>query len=198
MEGRISKHFFSMQLLYLTTASSFLNGSDWMRTFISKIIHITHSQWIYRNFMLHDRRLGYLRLRNRVEILTEIEVLHDTAPHELPTESRFLLEFDLDEMCNADLDKQQYWVHSMKAARKAGRRTARRGARGRQQYKNRQKLPLKTRLGVDQVINQIREDRKNLRYSTFFPTALTLRRKRSSSAGMEAELKSNKRLRNPD
>ena len=40
-------------------------------------------------------------------MLTEIEVLHDTAPHELPTESRFLLEFDLDEMYNTDLDKQQ-------------------------------------------------------------------------------------------
>ena len=118
--------------------------------------------------MLHDQRLG-LRLRNRVEILAEIEVLHDTAPHELPTEISFLLEFDLDEMCNAYLDKQQYWVYSMKAAWKAGRRSARQGARGSKQFKNRQKLPLKTQLDIDRVINQICVDQKNSLYSTVFP-----------------------------
>ena len=55
--------------------------------------------------MLHDQMLGYLHLRNRSEMLAEIEELHYTSPHKLPTESTFLLEFDLDEMCNADLDK---------------------------------------------------------------------------------------------
>ena len=168
MECRILKCLFSMQLLYLTTASSFINGSDWMRTFISNILHITHSQWIHRNFMLHDWRLGYLCLRNRVEILAEIEVLHDTAPHELPTESRFLREFDLHEMCNEDLDKQQYWVHSMKSAWKADRRSAQQGVRGRKQFKNRQKLPLKTRLGINPSIKLMRTGR-TCNIQQFFP-----------------------------
>ena len=31
-------------------------GGDWTKHFISKILHITHSQWIYRNFALHDKQ----------------------------------------------------------------------------------------------------------------------------------------------
>ncbi len=40
--------------------SSFLNGADWAKQFISKILHITHSHWIFHNFSLHDKRIGCL------------------------------------------------------------------------------------------------------------------------------------------
>ena len=72
MEGRISKDFYNLQHMHLETSSSFLNGGDWMRQFISRVLHITHSQWIYRNFVLHDRKRGYLRLKARDDLLAEI------------------------------------------------------------------------------------------------------------------------------
>jgi hypothetical protein len=59
MERNISINFFEIQNFHLAMSSSFINGAEWAKQFISKILHITHSQWIFRNFSLHDNRNGY-------------------------------------------------------------------------------------------------------------------------------------------
>ena len=43
MEGRISKHFYNMQCAHLAMSSSYLNGKDWTKRFIDRILRITHS-----------------------------------------------------------------------------------------------------------------------------------------------------------
>ena len=120
MEGRVSELFYPTQQAHLATSSSFINGDDWMKTFISKILHITHSQWIYRNISLHDRRMGHIALDTRLKVLHDIEELMDTPSHEIPEDRRFLLEFDLDKLRNSDNNGQQYWLRAIKAARRAG------------------------------------------------------------------------------
>lgn len=59
-EGRISKHFYNIQCIHLALSDSYLNGKVWTKHFIDRILRITHSQWIYRNVCLHDRKEGYL------------------------------------------------------------------------------------------------------------------------------------------
>ena len=54
MEGCISTHFYFIQHYHLALSGSYLNGSDWTKSLIFKLLHITHSQWIYKNFTLHD------------------------------------------------------------------------------------------------------------------------------------------------
>ncbi len=46
-EGHISTHFYAIQTFQLAMSSSYLNGEDWTKQFISKILKITHSQWIF-------------------------------------------------------------------------------------------------------------------------------------------------------
>ena len=95
MEGRVSKYFYKAQHFHLTMSSSlYLNGSDWIRRFITKILHITHSQWIYRNFVLHDRRIGVLRRNKREAVRRLIDEYAETQPEEVPEDSKFQLEFD--------------------------------------------------------------------------------------------------------
>ena len=60
-EGHISTHFYAIQSFHLAMSRSYLNGEDWTKQFISKILQITHSQWIFRNYTLHDKHRGYLR-----------------------------------------------------------------------------------------------------------------------------------------
>ena len=55
-EGYVSTHFYPIQSSHLTMSSNYLNGEDWTKQFISKLLQITHSQWIYRNISLHCRR----------------------------------------------------------------------------------------------------------------------------------------------
>jgi hypothetical protein len=50
MEGRISTQFYHIQFCHLIRARTNMTASSWVRTFISKLIHITHSQWIFQNF----------------------------------------------------------------------------------------------------------------------------------------------------
>ncbi len=43
-EGHISIHFYDIQHFHLAMRSSYLSGADWTKQFISRILHITHSQ----------------------------------------------------------------------------------------------------------------------------------------------------------
>ena len=119
MEGRVCLKIADIQQSHLSSSDSLLNTDMWMRTFISKLLHITHSQWILRNFMLHDTVAGYLRLKDRIELISKIAELSTTNPSDLPEESRFLLEIDTNRLAAGDLDGQDYWVHAMEAAIKA-------------------------------------------------------------------------------
>jgi hypothetical protein len=55
-EGYILNQFYNIQKFHLVMSNCYLNGTDWMKQFISKFLHLMHSQWIYCNISLHDRR----------------------------------------------------------------------------------------------------------------------------------------------
>ncbi len=119
MEGHISTHFYAIQSFHLAMSSSYLNGEDWTKQFISRILHIMHSQWIFRNVSLHDRMHGYLRNQKAKEILHQINVLSDLAPEEIPEASGFLLEIYFSKLSKSHLKTQKYWMLAVDAALKA-------------------------------------------------------------------------------
>ena len=116
MEGRISSKITSLQRKHLTLTGSRLPVSSWSTRFISTILHITHSQWIFRNFMLHDNAKGYLRLKEHTEAAIQIDALMQCRPSSINADSQFLLEFDTERLLAADIDTQQYWLAAMNAA----------------------------------------------------------------------------------
>jgi hypothetical protein len=72
-KGYISTQFYEIQDFHLTMSSSYLNGLDWTKQFITKVLQITHPQWIYRNISLHDKYHGFLHKRRPEELLKEVE-----------------------------------------------------------------------------------------------------------------------------
>ena len=86
-EGHISTHFYAIQTFHLAMSSSYLNREDWTKQFISKILQITHSQWIFWNISLHDKMHGYLHNKKANKIMQQINVLLDLAPEEVPEDS---------------------------------------------------------------------------------------------------------------
>ena len=119
MEGRISTHFYRLQFCHLIYAKTNMTASSWVKTFISKLLHITHSQWIFRNYMLHEKTHGLLRMRERQAILLQVEALSLSDNNDLPEDSQFLLEFDIGRLQQADYETQCYWVAAVVAARTA-------------------------------------------------------------------------------
>ena len=71
-EGHILSHFYVIQSFHLAMSSSYLNGEDWTKQFISKILQITHSQWIFRNISFHDNKNGYLQHKAADKLLQHI------------------------------------------------------------------------------------------------------------------------------
>ncbi len=92
MEGYISSHFYNIQWFHLLMSSSYLNGSNWTKQCIAKILQVTHSLCIYRNIFLHDKRQGYLRNKQSEDLLQEIAKLSELSPNKVPDNCRFLLE----------------------------------------------------------------------------------------------------------
>jgi hypothetical protein len=148
-EGHISTHFYAIQSFHLAMSSSYLNREDWTKLFISKILQIMHSQWIFQNTSFHDRTHGYLHNQKAEEILQQVNVLLDLAPEEVPEASRFLLEINFSELSKSYLKTQKYWTLVVDAALKAKALELARGARAKQvRWKINTKIPNRKKLGI--------------------------------------------------
>ena len=206
-EGHISTHFYTIQAFHLTMSSSYLNGEDWTKQFISKILQITHSQWIFRNISLHDRTQGYLRNKKADEILHIINELSEVSPEEIPENSRFLLEINFSDLKKSHLETQTYWTLAVDAAIRAQDRESARGARAKRiRRRLNTKMVSRAKLGITAVEQQIRKDGMHRTSSQADEsqavdanqTDLDHYVKRPHPASIMGSMKLNKRLRKPD
>jgi hypothetical protein len=124
LHGKISVNIVAIQHIHCTLRPCRITGSNWMKAMSSHLMQASHCQWIFCNFMLHDRQQGYLRLNQRRDLLCKLDTLIDTSSDDIPKESRNLLELDYSTLYSASFERQSYWVLAMKAARQAGRRTS--------------------------------------------------------------------------
>jgi hypothetical protein len=120
LHGKVSVKIAKIQEIHCTLSLCCMTGNNWMKHFIENLIQILHSQWLYRNFTLHDKTRGYLHLQGEKEVLKEVNHLMDTNPDEIPQGSQYLLEMDFTSLYNASFEQQSYKVLAMKAAQWAG------------------------------------------------------------------------------
>jgi hypothetical protein len=115
LEGTVTGHIQPMQQESLKTRKARINGQDWIKQLITHLIKISHTQWIVRNLTLHDRQHGHLTNLRREELAAEMERLHSLDPSEVPEESRFLLDFDIDDLAEGDIENQEHsWIAGMR------------------------------------------------------------------------------------
>jgi hypothetical protein len=122
LRGKVLVATAKIQEIHCKVSDCQITGDNWMKHFIGRLLRISHLEWLYRNFTLHDKTRGYLRLQRRKEVLKEVDQLLDTNPDDIPKESQYLMELDFTSLYSASFEKQSYWVLAMKAARRAGRR----------------------------------------------------------------------------
>ena len=85
LHGKISIDIETIQDLHCTLRPCRITGSDCMKALASHLMHASHNQWILRNFTLHDKHRGYLRLQQRKDLLREL----DRYPREADTYSNW-------------------------------------------------------------------------------------------------------------
>jgi hypothetical protein len=139
-----------------TYINNFLNGSNWTKQFISKILQITHSLLIYCNISLQVRQQGYLCNKQLEDLVQEITELSDLSPNKVPKSCRFLLEVNFTDLTSSHLETQRYWTLTMNAALTARQLEPKRGARIKQiRHRVNRKIPSQKKLGVAAVKQQI-------------------------------------------
>ena len=125
MEGKVAKQFLKIQRIHILSSNTLLTPQAWIRIFISKILDISHAQWIYRNYSKHHHQKGMLQLQAREDVLREISRQLELPPSEIPESAQYLLEIDhTQDGLDGDFVDQQYWLLAIKAARLDGQRQA--------------------------------------------------------------------------
>ena len=158
-ESYISTHFYNIQRFHLSMSSSYLNGSDWTKQFISKILQLTHSQWIYCNILLHDKKQGYLRHKQSKDLLQEITELSELSPDKVPDGSKFLLEVNFTKLTSSHIETQRLWTLADNMALAAKQLEHKRGTCSKRiQHRLNRNIPSRKKLGIVAIEQQIRND----------------------------------------
>lgn len=119
MEGMVSKEMIRLQLEYAAVGGSRYGIQRWAAGLITKLLEITHGQWIYRNLLVHDRVAGTMVNQRREELVVEIRQQQELGDEGLLEEDKFLAEVNIGELGDAGGARQEYWLLAIKTARKA-------------------------------------------------------------------------------
>jgi hypothetical protein len=68
---------------------------NWSSGLITRLLEITHGQWLYCNFIVHDPISGIIATGKKEELLLEIECQWDLGDAGLLEEDKYLVEVNL-------------------------------------------------------------------------------------------------------
>ena len=123
VEGRIGTELIAIQRKQLHDHGSRQHISNWAGTFVSKVLAITHSQWVYRNTKVHLRLVEGKTLIEHDEVMEEVLRLLATHPKDICPQHKSLLEMDFEKLGSGSTADRQYWVANMSSSISAARFT---------------------------------------------------------------------------
>ena len=122
MEGKISHEMVSYQDSCYQDAGSIRTGKSWAKHLITKLLDITHGQWIYRNVFVHGKQEDGLSTKEREELQLKLEQQYIEGGTTLLDKDKHLMEVDFTGLwARSGIDKQ-YWYRAMVQARAAAGR----------------------------------------------------------------------------
>ena len=117
MEGMISKEIMCIQKSYLALSSYHLILESWTTGLITKLLEVTHGQWLYRNVHVHDSMSETSETLRKEEIHMEIEKQQELGTDSLGKGDKYLMEINLEDLEETSGKRQLYWLLSIRAAR---------------------------------------------------------------------------------
>jgi hypothetical protein len=119
LEGMISKEITVIQRQFYALSGSHLSLEKWSSGLITRLMEITHRQWLYRNYIVHDLVSGIIVTARKENLLLEIELQHELGDVGLLEEDKYLAEVNLEEMELSLGERQHYWLLAIQTAQKA-------------------------------------------------------------------------------
>ncbi len=118
MEGMVANGAMEIQEEYYRIIGTRTPVQKWAVGLTTQLLECTHSQWLYRNIIVHDRDCGTARSLRKEQILQDIE-RQLSCEEDLLEEDRYLMEIDVGDMLYTSGEQQEYWLLAVQAARKA-------------------------------------------------------------------------------
>jgi hypothetical protein len=107
-----------------------MSPEGWTRSFINKLIQITHQQYIYRHYKVHFQTKGGLTVKEHDENVDRLGELMYTDPYELLPQHHHLFLMNPAELGEGPLADKQVWIVEVDAARLAKEKVDERRTRG--------------------------------------------------------------------
>jgi hypothetical protein len=73
MEGIICTEIRIIQSTHFSIAGLRCNMEHWGRELITRLLEVTHGQWLYHNVQVHNKLMGMLAAQQKEELIMEIE-----------------------------------------------------------------------------------------------------------------------------
>jgi hypothetical protein len=110
MEGMILKEVVGIQRSAPVDGGGTLSLEKWGVGLVSKLLEVTHGQWLYRNVHVHNMSTGDLVTRRKEELRRHLEEQIALGGEGLAEEDHYLLEINLDELDTTSWEEQMYWL----------------------------------------------------------------------------------------
>jgi hypothetical protein len=117
LEGRIAREgiVFVTPLLQGTRIRPVM----WAKTLITKLLNITHKQWLYRNFCMHYSGQEGITLEQHRQILQQVFDNIHTDPGALLPRHQYLLETNPTTLGGRSTANRRVWLASLESAQSA-------------------------------------------------------------------------------
>ena len=87
---------------------------------VTRLLEVTHGQWLYRNVLVHDKTNGQLAMIRKEDITARIEEQLLLGQGNLLEEDQYLLEVNFGDLHKSTGERHEYWLLAIQAARITG------------------------------------------------------------------------------
>jgi hypothetical protein len=121
MEGMVCKEIRAIQSMHSSITGLRCNTANWGQDLVTRLLEVTHGQWLYCNVQVHGRLSGTLVTQWKEKLQMEIKRQQELGKEGLLEEDCYLAECNLGVVEETSGILETYWLLSIQAAREAGR-----------------------------------------------------------------------------
>jgi hypothetical protein len=116
-EGKVSHHWRHLQAEHYQSINSRRSADKWAAGLVTNLLGITHSQWLHRCAVLHERDSQGLKLKDSQELATAIQEQFLLGLEGLQVRDRHFLTRGQDTVNALPADNKKAWLSGIRIAR---------------------------------------------------------------------------------
>ena len=120
MEGMVCCQAWDIQDTYSSVEGSNISSCQWAQGLVLKMLETTHGQWLYWCVQVHHKVAGTCIIACKEEIQRKIERQFELGTEDILDVDKYLVEVNTNDLEGGTGERQEYWLLTICAAKKAG------------------------------------------------------------------------------